>query len=160
MLTPSTAATSRQTVLRDVLRPVLLARVHRGLAVEAELGDVRVRAVPDLVARIVDNLLQNVERHAPGSGARITAQEQGDVVLLTVADSGPGIPAQRLPYVFEPGMTSSEAGQGLGLPSARRLARAQGGDLSLQRSAVGCCFVLTLPSVATASVRPLRAQAG
>lgn len=161
MLAPSSDGAPRVALLADVLRPVLLARTHSGLVVESELGDVRVRAVPDIVARIVDNLLQNVERHAPGSSVRITAERAGEEVRLTVTDHGPGIPAQRQPHIFEPGMTSCESGQGLGLPSARRLAQDQGGDLRLLNGESGCCFLLTLPApVAAPSVRPLRAQAG
>ena len=163
MLAPSTATASGDMPLADVLRPVLLARRQRGLVIDADLGEVRVRAVPDIVARIVGNLLQNVERHAAGSSARVVADVVGDVVRVSVSDSGPGIPAQRRGEVFDPGVTSYADGQGLGLPSALRLARDQGGDLRLVSSEAGCCFVLTLPSVATSappSARPTHAQAG
>jgi signal transduction histidine kinase len=116
------------------------------------------------VARIAGNLLQNVERHAAGSGVRIVAEEVGGVVRLTVSDRGPGIPAQRRDRVFDAGVTTCPQGQGLGLPSALRLARDQGGDLQLVSSDTGCCFVLTLPSAAPggsgSTGRPIHAQAG
>jgi signal transduction histidine kinase len=159
MLAPSPGV-SGEVLLSDVLSPVVLARRHRGVVIDADLGEVRVRAVPDIVARIVGNLLQNVERHAAGSSARIVAEAVGDLVRVSVSDSGPGIPAQRRTEIFDAGVTSYVDGQGLGLPSALRLAHDQGGDLRLVSSDAGCCFVLTLPSAtatattATASVAP------
>jgi signal transduction histidine kinase len=164
MLAPPGGASSRDSLLAEVLRPLLLARRHRGLVIEADLGDVQVRAVPDIVARIIGNLLQNVERHAGGSGVRLVAQEVGDEVHIRVSDSGPGIPAECRSHVFDAGVTSYAHGQGLGLPSALRLARDQGGDLRLASSETGCCFVLTLPSAASAvsgsTGRPMHAQVG
>lgn len=132
--------------LTDVLHPVLVARAHSGLVVDVDLGDTHVRAVPDVVARIVDNLLQNAQRHAPGASVRVEARSYGDQVVLSVTDDGPGIPAQCRDVVFDVGVSSSSRGQGLGLPSARGLARSQGGDLRLASSQRGCRFVLTLPA--------------
>jgi signal transduction histidine kinase len=160
MLAPSTSGAAREVVLSEVLQPVLLARVHSGLDVQADLGGVAVHAVPDVVARIVDNLLQNVERHAPGSGVMITAEPSRGEVRLIVSDHGPGIPAQRRAHLFEPGMTSCASGHGLGLPSARRLAQDQGGDLDLVSGESGCCFVLTLPAEHRVSAGAIQAQAG
>jgi signal transduction histidine kinase len=151
MLTATSDAIRRDVVLAEVLRPVLLAHTHRGLVVEAELGAAQVRAVPDIVARIVENLLTNVERHAPGSCAHLSVETGADVVRLRVSDTGPGIPAPRRELVFDSGVTTSPDGQGLGLPSAQRLARDQGGELALVGSGEsGCCFVLSLPAAAAA----------
>jgi signal transduction histidine kinase len=164
MLAPPATTTPGDVRLSEVLRPLLLARRQRGLVIDADLGAVRVRALPDVVARIVGNLLQNVERHAAGSSVRVVAEEADGVVRLSVSDSGPGIPVQRRPQIFETGVTSHARGQGLGLPSALRLARDQGGNLQLVGSESGCCFVLTLPSAEVAesssAVRPMHAQAG
>jgi signal transduction histidine kinase len=162
MLAPIAAETTEDFPLAEALAPVLLARRQRGLPIDADLGEVRVRAVPDIVARIVGNLLQNVERHAGGSSVRLVAQELGDQVCIRVSDTGPGISAQRRPHIFDAGVTSYPHGQGLGLPSALRLARDQGGDLRLVSSETGCCFVLTLPAAAAgaSSVRPVHVQAG
>jgi signal transduction histidine kinase len=161
MLAPSTKSAARGAVLSEVLRPVLLARAHSGLDVHADLGQLSVHAVPDIVARIVDNLLQNVERHAPGSGVTITAEQSHGEVRLLVSDHGPGIPGQRQAHIFESAATSSTTGHGLGLPSARRLAQDQGGDLDLVSGESGCCFMLTVPAGRSApSVHALRAQAG
>lgn len=146
MLDPTPSSLPQDVALADVLRPVLLARAHCGLVVEVDVGDTRVLAVPDVVARIVDNLLRNAQRHAPGARVRLLAERRGGLVQLSVTDTGPGIPAPRREAVFAAGETSGPHGQGLGLPSARRLARDQGGDLRLVSSERGCRFVLTLPA--------------
>lgn len=159
MLSPSGTRPATDVVLTEVLRPVLLARKHTGLAVDCQLDDVRVRAVPDIVARIVDNLLRNVQRHAADATVRLSTVVNGGVVEVHVVDTGPGVPAQRQAEVFEPGVTTSAVGQGLGLPSARRLAQDQGGDLQLLPSEQGCHLLLTLPAAVDAQVRPLRARA-
>jgi signal transduction histidine kinase len=166
MLAPPVSS-AHDALLTEVLRPVLLARRHRGLVIDADLGGLRVQADPDIVARIVGNLLQNVERHAEGSRVRLVAEQDGDSVRLSVSDTGPGIPAQRRAEVFDAGVTTHARGQGLGLPSALRLARDQGGDLRLVSADRGCCFVLTLPRVTStglarpaSSVRAMHAQAG
>jgi signal transduction histidine kinase len=160
MLSPVNALTAADVSLTQVLRPVLLARKHTGLNVDCQLDDVTVHAVPDIVARIVDNLLRNVERHATGATVRLSSQQTADLVEIHVVDSGPGIPAQRMADVFAPGVTTSPGGQGLGLPSALRLAQDQGGDLRLAPSDGGCHFVLSLPRSGTrAPVTGLRAQA-
>jgi signal transduction histidine kinase len=160
MLSPDRGLVATDVALMEVLRPVLLARKHTGLDVDCQLDGVRVHAVPDIVARIVDNLLRNVERHACGATVRLTAEHAGDVVEIHVVDTGPGIPVQRSAEVFVPGVTTSEHGQGLGLPSARRLAQNEGGDLRLVSGDGGCHLVLTLAAAgARAPVTPLRAQA-
>lgn len=146
-------AARHDVALTTVLRPVLLPRVASGMVVTAELGDVRVRAVPDVVARIVENLLQNVERHAPGASVRVAAEVQEGSACLTVTDTGPGIPAQRRDELFLPDVPRRDDAHGLGLVSARRLAREQGGDLRLATSETGCRFVLTLPAARPAGAR-------
>jgi len=150
MLAPP-GGSARDVLVAEVLRPVLLARRQRGLVVEADLANLRVHADPDVVARILGNLLQNAERHAAGSSVRLVAERTGDLVSVSVSDRGPGIPVQRRTRIFETGVTTYAHGQGLGLASARRLARDQGGDLRLVSADSGCCFVLTLPRAEVAA---------
>jgi two-component system OmpR family sensor kinase len=83
--------------------------------------------VPALVAA-VRPLIDNAERH--GSGApRVEVSREGRTMVLAVLDQGPGVPTADLETVFEPGHTTRVDGSGLGLPLARRMARAVGADL-------------------------------
>jgi signal transduction histidine kinase len=65
---------------------------------------------------------------------------------IRIADSGPGIPAELLPTIFEPFVTTKETGTGLGLSISQRIAAAHGGALSVRNRYVGGAeFTLLLP---------------
>jgi CheY-like chemotaxis protein len=98
--------------------------------------------------RILANLLANA-MDAAGPRVRVacTVAAHGDDVRLTLADDGPGVPASVRRRLFERGVTGdAEAGHGVGLASARDLARRAGGDLVLAPSTAGAVFELTLPA--------------
>jgi signal transduction histidine kinase len=111
----------------------------------AVLGEV------DALTRVVSNLVDNAARHAR-TGVTIDVRRQpGDGVRLTVADDGPGIPAEDRTRVFErftrlDGARSRDAGgSGLGLSIVRELVRAYGGDVRLEDNGPGLRAVVTLP---------------
>lgn len=90
---------------------------------------------PELLRSAFENLLRNAIRYAPvGSRIEVGAERSGDEILLTVADRGPGVPAELLeqifePYVRAPGTAGSADGTGLGLAIARRVFAAHGGSV-------------------------------
>lgn len=130
----------------EIVGPVLVALRSRGLRVLFNAGPARVLVCPDAVAEILTNLLDNCLRHAPGATARVTVDVTADAVLLSVMDDGPGVAASLRARVFDVGVRGSRADEGIGLASARRLAREQGGDLRLVDGQGGCWFVLRLPA--------------
>lgn len=107
---------------------------------------------PDQLKEVLVNLLSNSleAMHGPG---RIVIDESegfmeplGRVAIVTVADSGPGVPEHERERVFEPFHTTKEEGTGLGLPIARRIVREHGGSLVLtQAKGGGAKFTLTIP---------------
>ena len=107
---------------------------------------------PDRVAQVVDNLLNNAISYAgAGASLRVTLQD-GDPVRLLVADTGRGIPARHLPYVFDSfyranaARTPGDAHSGLGLRIARGLIEAHGGTLELTSTeGQGTTVTMTLP---------------
>ncbi len=116
----------------------------------------------DLVARtdlskaeqIVLNLLSNAVKFTP-AGGRITVRCTQDVgkVLVSVTDTGPGIPEDRHNEIFEPfvqlgrSLTSGHQGTGLGLSISRDLARALGGDVVLESMpGGGATFTVVFPA--------------
>jgi signal transduction histidine kinase len=157
MLAPAPASGPREVRLDDALRPVLVTWQQRGLAVQSALDEAVVLAETDVVCRIVDNLLQNAHRHAGGGAVRLSVERGPGAVHLDVVDDGPGLPAQRASTASGPAV----AGQGVGLTSARRLARDAGGDLQLIGEA-GCGWGVrvTLPAPPVARPRLLAQQAG
>jgi signal transduction histidine kinase len=97
-----------------------------------------VPADPHRLAQILDNLLDNAISHA-GSGAEVSvAVETGDPAVVTVADTGRGIAAEHMSYLFDAFYRGDAARTpggrhiGLGLRIARALARAHGGDLRIE----------------------------
>jgi signal transduction histidine kinase len=104
-----------------------------------------------VVERIVAPLLDNAGRYAR-SRVVLSARPTDGGVLLTVADDGPGVPAAERDAIFEPGaragLANGHGGAGLGLPLARRLAKAIGGDVTLAPGAPepGAEFRVRLPS--------------
>jgi two-component system, OmpR family, sensor histidine kinase BaeS len=94
----------------------------------------RVNTDPDRLAQVLDNLLDNAIRHAPGgSTVTVTIQPDGGDVRCAVRDSGKGIPAEHLPFIFErfyradASRNRQTGGTGLGLAIVRALVLAQGG---------------------------------
>ncbi len=131
-----------------------------GQAIVASLdGSLPVRAAPGAVLQVLTNLLDNASRHAPESTAiRLEARRQGAHALIAIQDSGPGVPLAERERIFErfirlgeEGTSRGSGGVGLGLYVARRLARAQGGDLRIAEPIggdVGARFELLLPLAA------------
>jgi signal transduction histidine kinase len=116
---------------------------------------VRVRADADKVNQILLNLLSNAIKFTPPDG-RITLEcsAQELVAVVSVTDTGEGIPADKLDKIFEPfvqidsRLTRMQEGVGLGLAISRDLARGMGGDLTAQSEmGVGSRFELTIPRV-------------
>lgn len=103
------------------------------------------------VLQIMMNLLVNAIRYSPEGGMIwIRPERDGDVASITVADLGKGIASEDQPRIFDKfeRVDPEEAGgTGLGLYIARRLARAMGGDLTVDSApGQGARFTLTLPA--------------
>ena len=105
------------------------------------------------VEQIVLNLATNAIKFTPSEGrVTIECRKAEDHVRLAVADTGPGIPADRIEDIFEPfvqlgrSLSSGHEGAGLGLAISRDLARAMGGDVTVESTAGhGATFTLSLP---------------
>jgi two-component system, OmpR family, sensor kinase len=122
------------------------------VAVEIErLHELVIRGDHDRLAQLVGNLLDNaIGAAGPGGRVRLSVDRNGASARVTVADDGPGIPADELPRIFDRfyrGETSRRGGgSGLGLAIARSIARAHGGEIEVRTAAgEGSAFTLVLP---------------
>lgn len=128
-------------------------RAHAALVATADSG-AHARLSPMALKSIVTNLVSNAIKY--GSPDRenvieVSVASRGDVVLLTVADRGAGIPAALLPHVFEPFFRGSERpdSYGLGLATVKRLVEAHGGAVTVDsKEGRGTTFVIRLPGAA------------
>jgi len=138
----------------DFVRPQLR---ERGLAFTTNLCEpsARVRADGEKVQQVLLNLLSNALKFTP-SGGQITlgCTVRDGMVVVTVRDTGRGIAAEKLASIFEPFVQvdrrfkREQEGIGLGLAISRELARAMGGDLTVESAeGKGATFELRLPKV-------------
>jgi signal transduction histidine kinase len=111
--------------------------------------------------RALSNLMSNALKFTPDGGqiwleARLMEGTQVDAgvpyVVFSVVDSGEGIPAEDLPYVFDPyyqaASRNKDLGTGLGLAIVKRIAAAHGGNVAVRSQVgVGTAFSITLPLV-------------
>ena len=127
---------------------------RRAIALTAGGDEVDVSADPIRVAQIVRNLLGNALRHTPDGGRiALAVHRERDQAIVTVSDSGPGIPAGELERIFErfyrvdEARTRENGGAGLGLAIARRLVEMHGGAIHAENvPGGGARFVFSLPA--------------
>ena len=125
--------------LAETAAEVLRAHDHRGLTNTATLEPARVTGDPQLIERLVANLVTNAVHHnRPGGGFEIVTSTSGRRAVLTVANTGPVIPAGELQGLFEPFQRlNSHArfaanGVGLGLAIVQAIANAHAATVSAQ----------------------------
>ncbi|MEV6768066.1 sensor histidine kinase KdpD [Nocardia sp. NPDC051030] len=130
----------RRVYLDEAVHHALMAMGTRGLRREAmnrvkvEVDSVSVRADIGLLERVLANLIDNAVRYSPGeSTVRVTAENTGARVAITVVDSGRGVPSGMEDQLFEPfqrlGDRDNSTGVGLGLSVVRGFVDAMGGTV-------------------------------
>jgi len=150
------AAVPMVDTLADVADMLRLAIHEKGVSLEGPFGPAEAIAWadPDRVRQILLNLVMNAVKYgaAPGGTITLTAAVIGPMVATTVADTGMGIPADKLQSIFQPfvqlqsGLADRRGGVGLGLAISRDLAHAMGGELTAESIVgVGSRFTLALP---------------
>jgi signal transduction histidine kinase len=103
----------------------------------------------EVAERVLAPLIENACRYG-SSSVTVGVEQRGGAVVFTVRDDGPGVPEEHREQVFEPGWRNGSDdddghGAGLGLPLARRLARAAGGDVYTEAGGEGGRFAARLP---------------
>ncbi len=129
--------TDLNVVVKDVLQGLKARIEERDLTVEPRLLHEGADASLDaaLITRVAHHVLDNALKFAPRGGTiRITTSRWDGGVALSVQNSGPGIAADHLPYIFEPFYRIDEArsrgsGTGLGLAMAAAIVRLHGGTI-------------------------------
>jgi two-component system, OmpR family, sensor kinase len=142
-------------VARDCIAELLPLASSRDIDLGFErLEPVVVRAEATALAIVLRNLLGNAVRHTPAGGRiDVDLHRNGDIAVIRVTDSGPGIADEDLERVFEPffrGTNQGGEGTGLGLSIVRRIVDGFGGTIALENrsapSATGLRVTATLPA--------------
>jgi len=142
----------------DEFRPLALAGGVR-LRIELPAEPVEVDLDPDLIGRVLDNLITNALRHTPSGGQveiRVGREGRAERALLTVADTGEGIPTDALPLLFQkyaaiPGQERRRLHDvGLGLVFCRMAVELHGGTIEVgSQIGRGSVFRILFPSTAS-----------
>jgi two-component system sensor histidine kinase/response regulator len=124
----------------------------------SDLRAARVHVDPDLLRRLLANLVENAIRHAPAKSKVFvkTRDEEGGLVIRVI-DSGRGVPPDLRERIFDPfiqleGLDRPETrgGRGLGLTFCKLAAEAHGGRIWVEDASPGSVFVVSLPGGAHA----------
>jgi signal transduction histidine kinase/CheY-like chemotaxis protein len=159
--------TTRTTVdVNHVVRDTLVLRQHEQRLANVTLIDALAAGLPNVFAdphqlqQVILNLVINAEQamvSANGRGTLVVRtwhDAERDVVLLEIADDGPGVPEEVLPKIFDPFFTTKAVGKGtgLGLTVAYAIIQDHGGRITAESAiGTGAMFRIELP---TASIRP------
>lgn len=138
-------------LLEEVARELEPLAAPRGITFRV-MGEGMALGSDRLVVRAVYNLAENAVKYgAEGGIVDLSAQTEGERVVIRVADDGPGIPPEHRDQIFEPfyrvdkSRSRSMGGAGLGLAITRAIAERHGGGIALEPTSVGTAFRLTLP---------------
>lgn len=117
---------------------------------DVDLEDVAADVDPTRVHQVAANLLSNALKFTPAGGrVRMALRAEGPDAVISVNDTGPGIPADELPQVFDRffrGRGARASGSGIGLTVARELVRAHGGNIEVSSDpGRGATFTVHLP---------------
>ncbi|HMR35381.1 MAG TPA: ATP-binding protein, partial [Paracoccus sp. (in: a-proteobacteria)] len=133
----------RETDIAKLLRDTLLLQedaVRAELIADVPAGSVRIDCDATMMAQVFTNLIKNAAeavdelRDAPAEGwqpeIRVSMSEDPEVVTISIADNGPGLPEDRS-RLFEPYVTLKKGGTGLGLPIVKKIVEEHGGSFVL-----------------------------
>ncbi|MCJ7709233.1 MAG: ATP-binding protein, partial [Chloroflexi bacterium] len=135
----------------DLVAPAL-ARRQISLAIDAP-GGLVARARPDELTQVMANLLQNAQRYTPeGGDVRVAADRVTAGVRVRVINTGPAIPPEDLPRVWErfyrveKSRDRAQGGAGIGLTIVRQLVEGAGGQVGVASEDGRTTFWVTLPA--------------
>ena len=124
-----------------------LERSHVGVRVDADADGPEIPLDESQIRQALLNLIRNAREAMPKGGEiLIGVASEGATVVITVDDTGPGIPEELRASIFDPFFTTKQRGTGLGLAVTRDIIEAHGGAIACEdRAAGGTRFRITLP---------------
>lgn len=152
-LAPQPAAVELDALVADVLEGHAVDARNAGVRLERTIEASTITADPDLLRRVLDNLVDNAIRHAPErSEVRVTAARGHGVVEIRVADAGAGVDEEMREKIFERFVrvesgqrVTTRTGRGLGLAFCKLAVEAHGGTIRVESGRPGAVFCVSLP---------------
>jgi signal transduction histidine kinase len=138
------------TLLREIASRAMSRQA--GLSIQLNVQNSLLAPIDSTrLAQVLDNLISNAFKYAPGSPVVISMRTESGHVVLEVQDHGPGIPPEHQAHLFErfyrvPGSQSAARGTGLGLYICRQLIQAHHGEIGVRSTlGEGTTFQIRLP---------------
>ncbi|MCL2020659.1 MAG: ATP-binding protein [Betaproteobacteria bacterium] len=148
--------------LNALILEVLALYEHSSAPIRSSLNDdlPLVQGDANQLRQVIHNLLRNGEdalENAEGSEIFIRTKAENGVVLLQIEDNGDGFPAEILPRVFEPYITTKSRGTGLGLPIVKKIIDEHHGEIAISNKVEGGArIVIRLPQAETEQLRGIQ----
>lgn len=144
------------TIVFDVYRQIQPLQEARGVIVHLQgIMPIRIMGDSDRIKQLLLILVDNAIKYTPaGGGVYLSVQRQEHHACVSVRDTGPGIPTQHIPFIFErfyrvdKARSRAQGGSGLGLSIAKWIAEAHGGFIRVQsEEGQGSTFTVWLPAL-------------
>jgi signal transduction histidine kinase len=145
-----------RALVRQASERLRLRAEEKNISLETEVADAlpEIPADPERLTQVITNLVNNALRYTPAGGrVSVAARPASNGVELSVSDTGPGIPPEELPHVFdrfwraEKSRNRATGGSGLGLAIVKQLVEAHGGQVQVtSQVGAGTQFRIHLPS--------------
>jgi len=139
------------SLLRDISVRARSRNENLNIYLNIKETNVRCQADPTRIAQVIDNLLSNAAKYAPGAPVIISLDVVDSKAHIAVRDRGPGIATEHLPHLFKrfyrvPDKSAGVRGTGLGLFICRQIINAHDGQISVEsRPGEGTTFHIYLP---------------
>jgi signal transduction histidine kinase len=145
-LLPKLTETDLPNLIRQTLSTINIPEAVK-VTVEIEKPAENAMIDPTLMRRTLANLTINAIQAMPKKGKlTIRARSKRDSTIMTIEDTGAGIPRKNLAKLFSPFFSTKAKGQGLGLAVCKRLVEAQGGTITVKsKPRKGTAFTIKLP---------------
>lgn len=142
-------------LVHHVLRAYAQQAAEKDITLTADVAeDVPfIHVDPDRMAQVLNNLVSNAVRYTPpGGNVTLSVTRNSHAVVFQVQDTGPGIPPEEVPFVFnrfyrgDKARSGENGASGLGLAIAKSIVEAHGGTITVSsRQGAGTTFTVTLP---------------
>ncbi|HTL33644.1 MAG TPA: response regulator [Kofleriaceae bacterium] len=148
-LAPARRSVQPEQLAQSALDEMSTRAAAANVKMVSKTGTEAIEVDPDLMRRVLANLIDNAIRHSPENTAiTVSIERAAEAIEIYVADQGRGIPAEQRPHVFDrfhSGEQRTASNRGLGLAFCKLAVEAHGGTIWVEDASPGAMFRIKLP---------------
>ncbi len=158
--TPTLRIESIRGLIEEAIRPYLHEFADHGIEYNMDLEEVSFSLDPGLVIRAISILIENaLDALSYGQSILIHGEIEDNQCKILVSDTGAGISADDIPFVFDPFFSTKADGAGIDLAIVKRIMNSHGGSIEVtSKKGEGTTFILVFPMERRRSIRISRLQ--